>query len=420
MRPLLTLAALSILPVLAAGPVRDLRVSEGFVNPIGFYDATPSFSWKLPEGVRAQNAYRIVAASAADKLPDSADLWDSGKVSSAQSAWLAYAGKPLGSRQAVHWQVRFWDQDGNESSWSEPARFELGLLDADDWQGEWIRMAEKPAAPAPKVVIEKASYIADGQPDKAIDLTKKLRKRLADGQSTFTVNNEFAGGDPLYGTPKSLALVVIRDGKREEASIPENQSYDLLTGKPAGAAEPFVPQHLRREFEVEKPVKQARLHVTALGLYEIRLNGARSARISWLPAGRPTRRRSRRSPTTSPPAATGLQRDRRDARRRMVCRSPRVGGAKPAAANRSCCFNSNFPTRTAVPNDRQRRLVEGDPSRPDPVFRHLRWRDLRRAHGDAGLGQDRLRRRGLAFRWRPPSPLRIKAWPPSATIRCGL
>jgi alpha-L-rhamnosidase len=289
MRPLLTLAALSILPVLAAGPVRDLRVSEGFVNPIGFYDATPSFSWKLPEGVRAQNAYRIVAASAADKLPDSADLWDSGKVSSAQSAWLAYAGKPLGSRQAVHWQVRFWDQDGNESSWSEPARFELGLLDADDWQGEWIRMAEKPAAPAPKVVIEKASYIADGQPDKAIDLTKKLRKRLADGQSTFTVNNEFAGGDPLYGTPKSLALVVIRDGKREEASIPENQSYDLLTGKPAGAAEPFVPQHLRREFEVEKPVKQARLHVTALGLYEIRLNGAKVGEDfmapGWTPYG---------------------------------------------------------------------------------------------------------------------------------------
>ena len=33
--------------------------------------------------------------------------------------------------------------------------------------------------------------------------------------------------------------------------------------------------YLRREFDVEKPVARARLHITALGLYESRLNGRR-------------------------------------------------------------------------------------------------------------------------------------------------
>ena len=65
----------------------DLTVSEGFKNPLGFYDATPTFSWKLPvtDGVKHQSAYQIVVASSEDLLPDNADLWDSGKQMKDQS-----------------------------------------------------------------------------------------------------------------------------------------------------------------------------------------------------------------------------------------------------------------------------------------------------------------------------------------------
>ena len=54
----------------------ELNVSEGFVNPIGFYDNKPSFSWKLPvsEQVKFQLAYRIVVASDSTFLPDKADF----------------------------------------------------------------------------------------------------------------------------------------------------------------------------------------------------------------------------------------------------------------------------------------------------------------------------------------------------------
>lgn len=48
-----------------------LTVGEGFVNPVGFHDPTPYFSWKLPVGVLKQTAYRL-------EVSDHAGIWDSG------------------------------------------------------------------------------------------------------------------------------------------------------------------------------------------------------------------------------------------------------------------------------------------------------------------------------------------------------
>ena len=55
-------------------------------------------------------------------------------------AWLApdaaiqvvYAGQPLQSRQRVYWSVTVWDDAGNKLE-SDPAWFELGLLNRSDW-----------------------------------------------------------------------------------------------------------------------------------------------------------------------------------------------------------------------------------------------------------------------------------------------
>ncbi len=116
----------------------QLTVSEGLVNPIGFYDATPTFSWKLPQGVKEQTAYAIVVASSPELLSNKSDLWESGKVKSDQSIYVNYKGKTLSSRQKVYWQVKFWDENDKASSWSEVAPFELGLLSQDDWKAKWI------------------------------------------------------------------------------------------------------------------------------------------------------------------------------------------------------------------------------------------------------------------------------------------
>jgi len=130
-------------PVMAAPA--QLRC-EGLENPMAVDTPAPRLSWVMetgkdsPRGLR-QNAYRVLVASSPAKLAkDTGDLWDSGKVESDRSIQIAYAGRPLISRQPCHWKVRVWDQDGKPSDWSTPAEWRMGLLKPDDWRGQWITM----------------------------------------------------------------------------------------------------------------------------------------------------------------------------------------------------------------------------------------------------------------------------------------
>ncbi len=273
----------------------DLRVGEGFVGPIGFHALSPTLSWKLPVSstAKSQSAYRIVVASHPGLLPDEADLWDSGKVASQESAWVRYAGKPLVSRLGVHWQVMFWDQDGKASIWSKPAYFELGLLEKSDWRAQWIRLDpdSAKAPPAGSVVIEKAHYGEQGKPEHLADVQAVLKQGMDQGKSLIIANNDLAGRDPIFGVPKTLSLVVVRNGKREQAVIPEDTKYDLLTGAIVTNEAGFVPQHLRREFEVAKPIRSARLYVTARGVFEVHLNGGKIGNDFMAPGWTPYTRK---------------------------------------------------------------------------------------------------------------------------------
>jgi alpha-L-rhamnosidase len=120
----------------------DLRC-EYLGNPLGIDAAVPRFSWKIADvdALRGQKqtAWEILAASGPEHLAGgNADLWSSGVVRSSQSVLVPYGGQPLSSNQTVFWQVRVHDKDGKPSPWSDPARFTMGLLEADDWQGPWI------------------------------------------------------------------------------------------------------------------------------------------------------------------------------------------------------------------------------------------------------------------------------------------
>ncbi|MFG6686778.1 glycoside hydrolase family 78 protein [Mariniflexile sp. HNIBRBA6329] len=143
-----------------------LFVSEGFENPIGFYDASPTLSWKLPvsEGVKKQSAYQIVVASSSNLLPDNANLWDSKNQKSEQSAWIKYNGTPLKSRQKVFWQIKYWNQDGKESNWSDVNTFEMGLLNNSDWQAKWIGLptSEEQLKGSQDNIIHRPQYLRKG------------------------------------------------------------------------------------------------------------------------------------------------------------------------------------------------------------------------------------------------------------------
>lgn len=114
--------------------------TEYRANPLGIDITAPRLGWQMQTdrpGAR-QTAYQIRAASDPQQLSTgSADLWDTGRVVSDQSIHVVYAGQPLQSRQRVYWTVTVWDDTGSATR-SEPAWFELGLLNPSDWKAEWI------------------------------------------------------------------------------------------------------------------------------------------------------------------------------------------------------------------------------------------------------------------------------------------
>ncbi|MFQ6094627.1 MAG: family 78 glycoside hydrolase catalytic domain [Candidatus Bathyarchaeia archaeon] len=112
------------------------------MNPLGIDVVRPRFSWELrhSERGRTQSAYQILVSSTRQNLLDDVgDVWDSGKVESDESVNIEYDGKPLESGKVYYWKVRWWDDKGQVSSYSETATFETGLLSQDDWKAKWIQ-----------------------------------------------------------------------------------------------------------------------------------------------------------------------------------------------------------------------------------------------------------------------------------------
>ena len=231
---------------------------------------SPRLSWVLTSDLRGekQTAYQILAASSQDALAqDRGDLWDSRKTASDDTAQIAYAGSPLGSRQVCFWKVRVWDRAGNPSAWSPVASWRMGLLQPGDWTAQWIGAGLPPAQANQALVIRKATYEAqDGSGGK--DVTDLVTRRVKDHRLAITVNNDTLGGDPNYNHVKRLRLEYEFGGKAETRLVPEGESLSIPP-EPAG-----VP-YLRKAFALAQPVKHAVLYCSALGLYEARLNGQR-------------------------------------------------------------------------------------------------------------------------------------------------
>ncbi|MBP1770754.1 MAG: alpha-L-rhamnosidase [Candidatus Aminicenantes bacterium] len=103
-------------------------------SPMGVDVAKPRFFWVLghPERGQVQSAYQVFVST--DPQAAAGDIWDSGKVASAKSVQIAFAGKALESGRTYFWKARTWDREGRESPWSAVARFDTGLYSKSDWQ----------------------------------------------------------------------------------------------------------------------------------------------------------------------------------------------------------------------------------------------------------------------------------------------
>ncbi len=122
---------------------------DGRDRPLGLIQFEPRLSWAVSSPHRGdrQTAYQVlVAHDPANLVPGRADLWDSGKVVSAETLNVRYAGPAPHARQRAYYTVRVWDAEDRPSSFAPPSWWEMGLYD-EEWMGQWIGRPTKAAAP---------------------------------------------------------------------------------------------------------------------------------------------------------------------------------------------------------------------------------------------------------------------------------
>ena len=83
----------------------------------------------------AQTAYQIQIATRPELLSATPDVWDSGRVESAQSVGVKYAGPALTASTRYYWRVQAWDRDGVAYPASEASWWEAGLMDPEALRG---------------------------------------------------------------------------------------------------------------------------------------------------------------------------------------------------------------------------------------------------------------------------------------------
>lgn len=116
--------------------------------PLGMGNLRPRLSWQInsPERSVIQETYQVLVADNLTSLQKNlGNVWNSGKIRSDASIQVPYSGKPLKAAKKYYWKVKIWDNKGNESRWSEPASWQMGLFSAEDWKSaEWIGYEELP------------------------------------------------------------------------------------------------------------------------------------------------------------------------------------------------------------------------------------------------------------------------------------
>ncbi|WP_018751971.1 alpha-L-rhamnosidase [Paenibacillus sanguinis] len=103
--------------------------TEYLVNPLGIDIAEPRVMWTVAGAIK-QSAYVIQVKV------EGGETYTSEKIETDEM--FAPIPLVLNSRDSVAWQVKLYDEAGEEGPWSEPALFEMGLLRPSDWRAKWI------------------------------------------------------------------------------------------------------------------------------------------------------------------------------------------------------------------------------------------------------------------------------------------
>jgi len=193
------------------------------------------FAWQVGDGRRGalQSAYRIAVDGPVLGPAAEPAVWDSGQVSSAEQAFVAYGGPPLASDAAYRWSGQTGDESGRPGPRSAPAVFETGLRN-HDWSAHWIRRPADPATEPDQYTYARTEFTLVSGP-----IVRARAYVSGDQQYELYVNGTRAGKGQAYSYPdhtyyETLDVTgLLRPGAANALAIVTNWQ-GATKGHPAG------------------------------------------------------------------------------------------------------------------------------------------------------------------------------------------
>src|SRR5260370_36702576 len=181
------------------GPGAPLALTvDGLAAPIGLGQGDIFFGWHVNDNRfgAAQSAYRIVGARAGlagGRRGSAAAVWDSGKVLSADEAFVPYGGPALAPDTTYRWTVQTWDGSGAPGPLATAATFDTGLRDGD-WHADWVkRLTVEPSDSADAFALQSGFGVWEKK-----DEYSYVRKETRLNGSPIVRARAYISPDPRY------------------------------------------------------------------------------------------------------------------------------------------------------------------------------------------------------------------------------
>jgi alpha-L-rhamnosidase len=191
-------------------------------SPIGLGLDDVFFGWHVHDARRGavQSAYRIVVSRPALAGPargTSTAVWDSGKVPSADEAFIAYTGPALPPDTTYRWTVQTWDGAGVAGPWASPSTFDTGLRDGD-WNADWVkRLTVEPMDTTDTFNLQSGFGLWENK-----DEYTYVRKEATLEHSPIVRARAYISADQQYELYVNGTLA----GKGEAYQFPDSQYYE--------------------------------------------------------------------------------------------------------------------------------------------------------------------------------------------------
>ena len=215
----------------AALRVTDLR-TEQLKNPLGIDIRHPRLGWRIESDEQnvMQTAYHILVASSPELLAQGkGDCWDSGKVKTDASQWITYQGETLKRNTPYYWKVKVYTHT-NETDWSEPASWSMGLLNEADWQGQWIGLDR----PAPGDSETQWSRLAARYLRKEFALTKEVKRATVHiagmGLYELFINGQRIGEQVLAPAPTDYRKTILYNTYDVTPQLQKENAIGVILG----------------------------------------------------------------------------------------------------------------------------------------------------------------------------------------------